>query len=645
MTLQYRLSGRLETGELAELYRAERDLDEKVVIKLFHPRTSEVAYAKAVAGTARLLTDVRHPGVAHVLDIGLVKQRLAVVREDVGRFNLGTALQRLTTKEVLLAPALALTWVIELLELVHEAHEAGVVHGALTPGNVMLTHDGRPAVCDFGALQALNASPNLKKNFGPRGRNNYRAPEVSQNEAVSVQSDLYSLGAITYELLTLREPGAATMSTRRDVVPPPSRLDRRINSRLDPIVLRAIEAAPGRRFKSCADFANALRDFLSNNGGLPSKEDLKRFTNELFPKEVNADAMGPVPFADKFALAEVDGAELEHGNDERSMVLMARKAFSGGEADHMAETSEALPQFEEFNPHTVVAAPRGNDRRSTDLMPALEVAVETPPASISWDAPPSSMPVAKRVEVLANAAGVMKRVRMMEDFEQPSPSNDTQESAQLVVPAPLPLPKKSSRSPVAMTTDADAYAASPAESQPLNEAKVRDADGKMRRMITEERSLEASRNQRVKMTILAATFALIGLVIFAAAFWMRSNGYLPGGAERATRTPVVLKPSPPEQPNPRPIEIPRPSPTPAPKVDCYDPPPKKGAGMLTVTKKGSVKVELDGELLCDLDKVAVKPGPHKLTVTDLKTGVPQTTPFKAAAGATFKFEAISKGAK
>jgi len=642
VTLQYRLLGRLETGELAELYRAERDLDEKVVIKLFHPRTSEVAYAKAVAETARLLTDVRHPGVAHVLDIGLVKQRLAVVREDVGRFNLGTALQRLTTKEVLLAPALALTWVIELLELVHQVHEAGVVHGALTPGNVMLTPDGRPAVCDFGALQALNASANLKKNFGPRGRNNYRAPEVSQNEAVSIQSDLYSLGAITYELLTLREPGAATMSTRRDVVPPPSRLDRRINSRLDPIVLRAIEAAPGRRFKSCAEFANALRDFLSNNGGLPSKEDLKRFTNELFPKEVNTDAMGPVPFAEEFALAEVDGAELEADHDERSMVLMARKAFSGGEADHLAETSEALPQFEEFNPHTVVAAPRGSDRRSTEQMPALEVPMGTP-ASISWDAPPSSMPVAKRVEVQANAAGVMKRVRMMEDFEQPSPTNDTQESA------PAPVPKKSSRSPLGMITAPDAYAATPAESQPLNEAKVRDADGKMRRMITEERSLEAARKQRVKMTILAATFALVGLVIFAAAFWMRANGYLPGGPPRVTRPTLPLPPPKPlpdqPMPNPKPVEIARPTPPPAPKVNCYDAPPKKGMAMLTVVKKGNVKVELDGELLCDLDKVPVKPGAHKLTVTDLRSGAKETTPIKLGAGATFKFEALSKGTK
>ena len=628
MTQQYRLLGRLETGELAELYRAERDHDEKVVIKLFHPRTSDVGYAQAVAETARLLNNVHHPGVAHVLDIGLIKHRLAVVREDPSRFNLGTALQRLTTKEVLLAPTLALTWVIELLELVHEAHQAGVVHGALTPGNVMLTPDGRPAVCDFGALAALNSSPALKKNFGARGRNNYRAPEVTQNEAMTVQSDLYSLGAITYELLTLREPGAATMSTRRDVVPAPSRLDRRINSRLDPIILRAIEAAPQRRFKSCADLAGALRDFLAQNGGLNSREDLKRFTSELFPKEVNADAMGPVPFAERFSLKEVSGVDLEE-NDERSMVVMVRKAFSGGEVDHQAETSEALPAFADFKPDDGKA-----DRRATEELPESR----DRSAPISWDAPPSSEPIARRVELVqANAAAVMKRVRVMEDFAK---VNDTQETIE--PPEPAPPKAKPARLPLPTDPEAASYAMTPADSQPMNQLLVKEANGKMRRMITEERSLEAARRQRVKMTALAGTFALIGLLIFAAAFWMRRNGYLPGDPPKVTRPlPARLEPRPPP---PRPIEAVKPPP-PAPKVECYDPPPKKGAGFLTVTKKAPVKVELDGELLCDHDKVAVKPGFHRVTITDLKTGLKEDQRIKFTPGANTRLEGFVKGAK
>lgn len=653
MTQQYRLLGRLETGELAELYRAERGADEKVVIKLFHPRTSEVAYAQAVAETQRLLANVMHPGVSHVLDIGLVKHRLAVVREDSGRFNLGTALQRLNTKEVLLALPLALTWVIELLELVHQAHDAGVVHGALTPGNVMLTPDGRPAVCDFGALQALNASAVLKKNFGARGRNNYRAPEVTQSESVTVQSDLYSLGAITYELLTLREPssGAATMSTRRDPVPPPSRLDRRINARLDPIILRAIEHAPQRRYRSCADFANAIRDFLSNNGGLPSKDDLKRFINELFPKEVNADAMGPVPFAERFGLTEVSGVELEE-NDERSMVILARKAFSGGEADHTAETNESLPAFADFKPEPTYPMRAQSDRRETEEIAQVEQGEADRVSSLSWDAPPSTEPVARRAEVGSNNAAVMKRLKVKEDFEQLPRTDDTIETPEL----PPAKPKPPGRQPVTTTPDApaagssDSYAATPAESQPLAQQQVRDSDGKLRRMITEERNIEAARKQRAKMMVLAATFLVIGLVIFASAFWMRRNGLLPGGEPPPSKFARPLPPVPPPRPvDPRPppkvADPVKPPPVPA-RVPCYDPPPKKGAALLTVvTKKGAYRFELDGEALCDLDKVPVKPGAHKLTFTDLKTGQKNVQPLKLAPGANFKFDPDAKGGR
>lgn len=618
MIQQYKLVGRLETGELAELYRAQREGASSVIIKLFHPRTSDVAYAQAVAETARRLNDVAHPGVAHVLELGLVKRRLAVVREDVGRFNLGTALQRLNTKEVLLAPALALTWMIDLLELVHQAHVAGVIHGALTPGNVMLAPDGSPAVCDFGALAALNSVPWLRKNFGARGRNNYRAPEITQHEEVSVQSDLYSLGAITYELLTLREPsaGAATMSTRREHVPPPSRLDRRINSRLDPIVLRAIDAVPSRRFKSCADFAEALRDFLSNSGGLPSKDDLKRFTQELFPKEVNADAMGPVPFDDTFGLKEVDGAELEQ-TDERSILILARKAFSGGEVSPTAETSEAMPAFLDFQPE-----PSHSDRRATEEIPEVRDR-----SSLSWDAPPSAAPVARKAPdaLQANAAAVQKRMRIAQDYERtPDP---TQPVAKPLVDDPKDLvPPKVKQAP-ATIVEMPSYAATPAESQPIDGRKlVRDSDGRLRRMITEERSLEATRKRQAKMMVLAGTFAIVGFVIFGGAVWMRGQGLIGAPVTR----PVVRDP-PPRPPEPRPAPVIKPSP-PGPKIDCYDGVPKKGAALLTVVTKVQIKVDLDGQRLCTLVSVTLSPGPHTVVITDLKTGVKEELKLRFVAG-------------
>lgn len=356
MSTPYRLTGRIEEGELAELYKATQQPGGDVVVKLFHPRTSDPDYARNLAETSRLLGALRHPGIVQYLDIGFVKQRLAVVREYVDGFTLGTALHRLHTKEVLLPTPLALYFVIQLLDAAQRAHDSGIVHGAITPGNIMLSRAGVPSLADFGALRALLAVPQLKATFAGRGRSAYRAPEVSRGEPATEQSDVYSLGAIAYELLTLREPEApgGGLSTRREGLPPPSRLDRRINSRLDPIVMRALDPSPQRRFRSCGEFAQALRNFLGASGGMPGTDDLRRFASELFPNEVNLVTLGPAAFTESFLLTPVTGAEISdlHAEAlEKSVII--RPTFSRSaltEEESNAETVEAAPAFEEFKP-------------------------------------------------------------------------------------------------------------------------------------------------------------------------------------------------------------------------------------------------------------------------------------------------------
>ncbi|MFP2913372.1 serine/threonine-protein kinase, partial [Pyxidicoccus sp. 3LFB2] len=359
MSATYRLTGRIETGELAELYEGLQLPAGEVVVKLFHPKTSDPAYALDLAETTRLLQPVRHPGILHVVDIGVVRQRLAVVREDLDGFTLGTALQRLHSKEVVLQPTVALHIVIQLLEAVQQAHDAGVLHGALTPGNVVLSRDGTPAVCDFGALRALMAVPQLKRTFANRGRGTYRSPEVSRGEAYTEQSDVYSLGAIAYELLTQREPviaGGGGVSTRRsEALPPPSRLDRRINSRLDSLILRALEPSPQRRFRSCGEFASSLRNFLTASGGMPGIEDVRRFVIELFPNEVSlAGTVGPAPFKEVFSLEPISGAEMDLHAEEPEASIIQRAPYSRPltqEEEASADTQDsAAPAFEEYRP-------------------------------------------------------------------------------------------------------------------------------------------------------------------------------------------------------------------------------------------------------------------------------------------------------
>lgn len=373
MSTAYRLTGRIEAGDLAELYEAVQEPEgSRVVIKLFHPKTSDPRYATVLAEAYSVLNPLNPEGIVPVLDMGFVKQRLAVVREAIEGHSLGTALHRLNTKEVLLPPATALWLIIQLLESVERAHAAGVVHGSITPGNVLLSRAGLPSVCDFGALQALLAVPELKRAFAGRGRSAYRAPEVGRGELPDALSDIYSIGAIAYELLTLREaviPDGG-VSTRRAGLPPPSRLDRRLHARLDPIILRALEATPSRRYRSCAEFAASLRNFLSTHGGLPGAEDARRFVAELFPNEMVAGVPGPVPFSERFPLTPISGVSLaEVGADALEKSVVVRPSFSPAVSE--ADTMEAPPAFEEYQPEPTVTPGPIMDRSLLDSTQVL----------------------------------------------------------------------------------------------------------------------------------------------------------------------------------------------------------------------------------------------------------------------------------
>ncbi|WP_232536810.1 serine/threonine protein kinase [Cystobacter fuscus] len=509
MSSAYRLNGRIEAGELAELYDAVQEPGGSgVVIKLFHPKTSDPRYATTLAATYSVLNPLRSEGIVHVLDVGFVKNRLVVVREAVDGSNLGVALQRLNTKEVLLPPAVALNLVIQLLESVERAHAEGIVHGALTPGNVLLSRSGAPHVCDFGALHALLAVPELKRAFVGRGRSAYRAPEVGRGGEPDVLSDVYSIGAIAYELLTLREAviPEGGISTRRAGLPPPSRLDRRVHARLDPLILRALEPTPTRRFRSCAEFATALRGFLANQGGLPGTEEQRRFMTELLPNQVSFGASGPVPITERFTLTPISGVTLAQVSaDALDKSVVARPSFSPALSE--ADTMDAPPAFEEYSgsfqsgpspapPEPALHAPPVSGHPTLDRTGSADTHIrdrvlihpsdaesaeseDDAPSSVgrsplgapgdeapTWVAPPGAAPVRSRRAAVSQGSsregtrtGRNPRLRVVEDFTRPVARPDTDDlidtaplrsrpaPARVAAPPPSPRPRQSQRPP------------------------------------------------------------------------------------------------------------------------------------------------------------------------------------------------------
>lgn len=548
MSTTYRLTGRIETGDLADLCKATQDSGGDVVVKLFHPKTSDVAYARVLAETSRVLNPLHHAGIVHYVDVGFVKQRLAVVREHVDGFTLGTALQRLNTKEVLLPSPIALYLVIQLLEAVQRAHEAGVVHGAITPGNLLLSREGLPGICDFGALKALMAVPELKRTFATRGRSAYRAPEVSRGEEPTAQSDIYSLGAIAYELLTLREAVVAGggLSTRREGLPPPSRLDRRINSRLDPLILRALDPHPTRRFRSAGEFAGALRNFFAAHGGMPGPEDLRRFVRELVPNEVNLSSLGPAPFTEPFTLSPVSGAEIAdlHAEPLEASVV-TRMPFSPAlrEEEAIAETQEAAPVFEEYKPEAYAPL---EPTRAGQPEPVSEKEDTAPshvgPVEQGWEAPPGAAPLRPRKQLVplggitgakeGTRVGRNPRLKYVEDFsDEPTRIADgpPEESAQssrggTAAKAPAPAPTTISRPPPSLVRPpapepTAIYVPRERPEIPLPPPTQEGLEAAPRRLFTEERNLLAFARRKQRALAIAGALALVGVFAFALAAW------------------------------------------------------------------------------------------------------------------------------
>lgn len=615
MTASYQLTGRLELGDLADLFKATRVPGGDVVVKLFHPKTSDPAYARVLAETSRVLNPLRHPGIVRYVDIGFVEKRLAVVREYVDGYTLGTALQRLNTKEVLLPSTVALYLVIQLAEMVQRAHEAGVIHGAITPGNLLLSREGAPGICDFGALQALTAVPELKRGFATRGRSAYRAPEVGRGEDPTAVSDVYSLGAIAYELLTLREALAATgsLSTRSGGLPPPSRVDRRINSRLDPLILRALDPLPNRRFRSAGDFASALRNFFSAHGGMPGQEELRRFVRELVPNEVNLSILGPVPFSEPFELTPISGAEIAQVRAERLEVsVVARNPFSPAlsEAESLEEdTAETPPAFEEFKPlEPALAGQQPPVGEAEDTDPS-----QPEPLEKGWEAPPGAAPPKPRRSLNppggagsgreGTQVGRRKtRIKWVENFSD-EPTGDTGDTEDEVDTDSIrTLPKDRPEIPMPPPTD---------ENIPIK--------GHGRRRFTEELNLLAMARRRQRALWVALAIAIVGIFSFSIAVWE----LIPPPPRTQKPPPVASS----EEPDPRESAIsgavnqygmrpqqPKPptATVPGEREDAAEtPPPDANSAFITLRTNLPARVLIDGEPIrkrAPLTKYPVKPG-------------------------------------
>ena len=265
----YEVQGVLGRGGMGVVYNAwHLRLCRPVAMKMLlagpyaHPQELErfLREAETVAG-------LRHANIVQVLEAGDVEGRPYFTMEFVEG---GSLAQKLAGTPQPARQAAALVAVVA--EAVHAAHQRGVVHRDLKPGNILLTADGTPKLNDFGLARRLEGVAGLTQSGAPLGTPSYMAPEQAEGRLgdVGAAADTYALGAILYELLTGRPPFRAETAaeTLHQVVSqdpvPPSRLNAAVPRDLETICLKCLEKDLGRRYTSAAALAEDLQRFQRN---------------------------------------------------------------------------------------------------------------------------------------------------------------------------------------------------------------------------------------------------------------------------------------------------------------------------------------------------------------------------------------------
>lgn len=222
---RYRLEERLAVGGMGEVWRARDELlGRAVAVKLL--RTE---YADDPEFLDRFRTEARHtaslssPGIASIYDYGEVNERGVPAAYLVMELVEGEPLSDLLARGGRLAPARTMDIVGQVALALQVAHDAGIVHRDVKPGNLMLRPDGVVKVTDFGIARAMDAAGQTSSGV-LAGTAYYVSPEQVEGRQLTPASDLYALGAVAFECLAGRRPfeGATPLEVSRAHVQQPT---------------------------------------------------------------------------------------------------------------------------------------------------------------------------------------------------------------------------------------------------------------------------------------------------------------------------------------------------------------------------------------------------------------------------------------
>lgn len=297
-----RLLAKLGAGGMADVFLGlqvgEREFSRFVVVKKIHARHIDDDQALGMFfDEARTIAQLNHPHVVKIFDFQRLAKEVCLTMEYVDGEALSYVMTRLRSGGRQFPPSIVCKLILDALDALHYAHEAKandgtplqLVHRDISPQNLMLDQNGYVKVIDFGiaktAIQTELTSPG-----GIKGKVTYLAPESFTERNIDRRVDIYALGIVLWECLTLRKALALRDAPMQEVMDavcnlsldPPSAHNDQISAGIDAVVAKAVATDRAQRYATCADFARDLRKVALESVGIASANDVATWFQTTF---------------------------------------------------------------------------------------------------------------------------------------------------------------------------------------------------------------------------------------------------------------------------------------------------------------------------------------------------------------------------
>ncbi len=364
----YQILARLATGGMAEIFLARgtsgTGVERYVVLKrILRDRANDAQLVKMVLDEARLASQLQHPNVAQVYDIGKLGDSYFFTMEYVHGETVRALLHRARSLRRDLPANVILTVIAGAAAGLHHAHERlghdgrplGIVHRDVSPSNLMVSYEGGVKVVDFGVAKAENRVQETRSGT-VKGKIAYLSPEQCRGNPVDRRSDLFSLGIVFWEMLTIerlykRNSDFENMTAivTEDPVLPSSRKPN-ISPELERICMRMLAKDPNDRYQTADELVEALEEASPRIGAMISSSAVGRLVRDMFGQR-------PEPWL------EMDSTTIEMPQPDPGLTV----------------TSEPVPRELVSGPGASVDLMLAKVRDLSSRMPAETPAVEVDP--------------------------------------------------------------------------------------------------------------------------------------------------------------------------------------------------------------------------------------------------------------------------